>query len=383
MSFIFSTSKRILFGVDALSKLVDLYNFTKKNVLLVTGNNINRSVFITKTLQEQCCNLAIQQITREPRIEDITSILKKFNGKKFDYVLGYGGGSVIDVAKVISVMLKNDGNIIDYLEIIGRGKILVNPGIPCIAIPTTSGTGSESTKNAVLKSASHAIKVSLRHEFLLPDCAIVDPKTTISCPPKTTAYSGLDALTQLIESYVSLNATPITDILCLSGIELAAKSLKTCYLDGQNLQARSDMALASLYGGVALANSRLGAVHGIAGPLGGMVEAPHGLLCAIFLPSIFKANITSLIQKKKHSSIQKFSRIAAILTKNPKASIQDGVTWLEKLIQDLHIPPLKELGFTKKDLTTLIEKSKRSSSMKGNPVKLTDIELQTAILSVL
>lgn len=209
-------------------------------------------------------------------------------------VIGLGGGSVLDAGKAIAALVTNLGNVFDYLEVIGKGQPLVNAPLPFIAIPTTAGTGTEVTRNAVLGSPAHGVKVSLRSPMMLPSLAIVDPELTYGLPPEITASSGLDALTQLIEPFVSVKANPMTDAICREGIRHAAKSLRTVYHNGADASAREGMSLASLFGGLALANAALGAVHGFAGPLGGMLNAPHGAICAKLLPLVMEVNIKVL-----------------------------------------------------------------------------------------
>ena len=236
-------------------------------------------------------------VAGEPEISTVeqgVALAKKGN---CELVIGIGGGSAMDAAKAIAAMLANEGELLDYLEIIGRGKALTKPSAPFIAIPTTAGTGSEVTRNAVLSSPEHKLKVSLRSPLMLARVAIVDPELTCDLPPALTASTGCDALTQLIEPFVCARANPMTDGLCVEGIRRAARSLRTAFHDGQNKSAREDMAVASLFGGLALANAGLGAVHGFAGPIGGNFPAPHGAVCAALLPHVMAANIRALRQR--------------------------------------------------------------------------------------
>ena len=206
---------------------------------------------------------------------------------------------------------------LDYLEIVGRGKALANRSAPFIAIPTTAGTGAEVTRNAVLASPEHQIKVSLRSPHLLPRLAVIDPELTYDLPPALTASTGLDALTQLIEPYVCLRANPMTDGDCVEGIHRVARSLREAVFNGQNKSAREDMAMASLFGGLALANAGLGAVHGFAGPIGGVFPAPHGAICAALLPQVMAANLRALRQREPDSLRCAVTRVATLLTGNP------------------------------------------------------------------
>ena len=288
-----------------------------------------------------------------------------------------GGGSVVDAAKAIAALTANPGRLMDYLEVIGKGRPLQNTPIPYIAVPTTAGTGAEVTKNAVLASHSHRVKVSMRSPRMLPLLAVVDPELTLSMPPAVTAATGMDALTQLLEGYVTKRSNPFTDSLCIEGLNRAARSLRLAYQDGDNLNARMDMSLASLFSGLVLANAGLGAVHGIAGPLGGMHPAPHGGVCAKLLPIVMEANVTALQKRDRNSPLlSRHQRLAAILTGSESASIDDGIQWVHHLADELKIPPLSSFGLSTDHIPDLINKSQKASSMKGNPVQLSDSELQ-------
>ena len=230
-------------------------------------------------------------------------------------MIGLGGGSAIDAAKAIAALAANGGDPLDYLEVVGRGRSLTQPSLPCIAIPTTAGTGAEVTRNAVLASPEHGIKASLRSATMLPRLALVDPELTYSLPAAVTASTGLDALTQLIEPFTSSKANPLTDALCREGMMRAARSLRTAYEDGRDAAAREDMALASLFGGLALANAGLGVVHGFAGPVGGTFHAPHGAVCAAFLPHVMAVNARALRTRQPGSAaLARYDEIARILT---------------------------------------------------------------------
>jgi len=258
----------------------------------------------------------------------------------------------------------------DYLEVIGRGRPLQNPAAACIAIPTTAGTGAEVTRNAVLASPEHGVKVSMRSPHMLPRLAVVDPELTRSLPPEVTAATGMDALTQCLEAYVSRKANPLTDSLSREGLNRCARSLRTACRQGGNLKARTDMALASLFSGLALANGGLGAVHGIAGPLGGQLDAPHGALCGRLLPPVFAANVQRLQSESNPAASARFDAVARSLTGDPAATAADAVLWLEVLRRELKIPPLSAYGLSSADLPTVAAKALKASSMQGNPVPL-------------
>jgi len=296
-------------------------------------------------------------------------------------VIGFGGGSAIDTGKAIAALAANSGEPLDYLEVVGKGESLRNPSLPFIAVPTTAGTGAEVTRNAVLASPQHGVKASLRSPFLLARLAVVDPELTRDLPPALTASTGLDALTQLIEPYVSSRANPMTDPLCLEGMRRAARSLPRAYADGRDAEARLDMSLASLFGGLALANAGLGAVHGFAAPIGGAFHAPHGAVCAALLPHVVGANIHALGSRAPHSpALARYQEVARILTGRPDARADDGTEWLRRLVEQLAIPALGAYGIRPQDLPDLTAKALQASSMKANPIALTPEEMAEILL---
>ena len=293
-----------------------------------------------------------------------------------DVVIGMGGGSAVDAGKAIAALLTNRGDLLDYLEVVGRGKQLGQPPAPYIAIPTTAGTGSEVTRNAVLGVPEQRVKVSLRSPLMLPRVALVDPELTYDLPAAITASTGLDALTQCVEPYVSRQANPLTDAVCREGMMRAARSLARAYHAGGDTAAREDMAVASLCGGLALANARLGAVHGFAAPLGGMFPAPHGAVCARLLPLVMAANVQVLRERQADSpSLARYDDVARILTGNAGARADDGVAWVRALCAELAIPPLAHYGLAEADIPAVVAQAQRASSMQGNPIALTEAEL--------
>jgi alcohol dehydrogenase class IV len=297
-----------------------------------------------------------------------------------ELVISFGGGSALDAGKAIAAMLTNEGELLDYLEVIGRGKALVRASAPFVAIPTTAGTGSEVTRNAVLASPPHRVKVSLRSPLMLARIALVDPELTYDLPPATTASTGLDALTQLIEPYVCLRPNPMTDAICVEGMRRAARSLRVTFRDGHNLAAREDMATASLFGGLALANAGLGAAHGFAGPIGGMFTAPHGAVCAALLPHVMGMNLGALRQRAPASeALARCEEVARILTGRATAGAEAGVEWVHELVKDLGIPGLSSYGVRQEHVPELVEKSTKASSMKTNPIVLTGEELSEVL----
>lgn len=290
------------------------------------------------------------------------------------------GGSALDAAKAIAALLTNHGELVDYLEVIGAGKPLAHPGAPFIAIPTTAGTGTEVTRNAVLASPEHRVKVSLRSPRMLARLAVVDPELTFDLPRDVTARTGLDALTQLIEPYVCLRANPMTDGFCVEGLRRVARSLRRAFHDGHDIEARGDMSMASLLSGLALANAGLGVVHGFAGPVGGMFPAPHGAICAALLPCGMDVNIRALRSRAPESqSLCRYQTVACILTGKPNASALDGVEWAGEICREFGIPALGSYGVGKPDIAVLVEKASQASSMKANPIVLTREELHEVL----
>jgi len=380
MQFEFSTATRIIFGRGKLNEIGQIAKEMGRKVLVVSGNSHQRHAQLSSILDDIGIQSLFYAVSGEPTVDGVRAGNAISRQEGCDLVIGIGGGSVIDTAKAIAVLSTNDGDVLDYLEVIGRGKKLTQPGLPMIAIPTTAGTGSEVTRNSVIGDPGHKIKVSLRSPFLLPAIALIDPDLTISVPPEITANTGMDTLTQLIEPFVGNKANPLTDIICEEGLKYASQSLITVYQDGKDVQSRVNMALASLFSGFALANAQLGAVHGFAGVLGGMYSAPHGGLCACLLPSVLKVNILAL-QKRKPTSLTlpRYERIAQILTGNSDSTALDTVEFVEMLNREFHILPLSQYGVRMDEFPEIVVKSAGSSSMKGNPVDLTPDELYSIL----
>jgi len=381
MTFEFATAQRIVFGSGKLGELPCLIQGMGQRAALVVGANTERIQPVFQTLKESGTNPATFSLKGEPTIGRITELARQAREQRCDFVVALGGGSVIDAGKAIAALLTNTQDLMDYLEVIGKGEPLAKDPAPCIAIPTTAGTGAEVTRNSVLLSTTHKVKVSMRHPKMLPTVALIDPELTLSMPPEVTASTGLDAFTQLLEAFVSIKANPLTDSLCREGLKKAARALPRAYTKSNDLAAREEMAIASLFGGLALANAGLGAIHGFAGPLGGMFSAPHGLICATLLPAVFKINIQALEERDPESlALQKYHEVARIVTGNANAKLSDGLQWINDYSMKMLTPRLEKFGITEVDFPTLVEKSKNSSSMKGNPILLTDEEL-TNILS--
>jgi alcohol dehydrogenase class IV len=376
MRFEFATATRIVFGSGSVREAVSAAASLGNRVLLVCGGTPERSAPFISDLRTRGLQCAAFSIAGEPTIAQVSEGVRAARDEDCGVVIGFGGGSALDGAKAIAALLSNAGDPLDYLEVVGKGNPLTEPCAPCICIPTTAGTGSEVTRNAVLFSPEHKVKVSLRSPKMLPVMAVVDPDLTHSVPPSTTAATGIDALTQLIEPFVCSAANPMTQAICREGIRRAALWLRVAHADGCNAEARENMALASLFGGLALANAGLGAVHGLAAPLGGTIDIPHGSACSRLLPIVMEANIRALNARARHSpALSRYDEIAHLLTGSRAARASDGVDWVYSLGSDLSIPRLSTFGLKPTDVLQVAQKAQASSSMRGNPVPLTGEEL--------
>jgi alcohol dehydrogenase class IV len=374
--FEFATVPRIIFGAGAASRIGDQVKDFGRRALVVTGRSPNRVDQLLSNVVAAGVGVSTFAVAGEPETSTVENGVQLAKKDHCDFVISIGGGSVIDAGKAIAAMLANEGQLFDYLEIIGRGQSLKKASAPFVAIPTTAGTGAEVTRNAVLSAPEHQVKVSLRSPLMLARLAVVDPELTYGLPPELTAFTGLDALTQLIEPYVCLRANPMTDGGCVEGIHRVARSLRVAVLDGGNHFAREDMALASLLGGVALANAGLGAVHGFAGPIGGGFPAPHGAICAALLPHVMMMNLRALREREpQNPGLVRYQKVAALLSGNPHATADVGAEWVQTFVADLKIPRLGHYGVREEHVADLVAKSMKASSMKANPIELRPEEL--------
>lgn len=381
MRFEFATANRILFGAGVAGEVAGEARRFGSRVMLVWGLPQERAESMAARLESAGLTVERLEVSGEPTVELVRHGAAAARDHGAQAVIGFGGGSAIDAAKAIAALAANEGDPLDYLEVIGRGHPLERAPLPFIAVPTTAGTGAEVTRNAVLASPEHRVKASLRSPLMLARLAVVDPELTLDLPPAITASTGMDALTQLVEPYVSIRANPFTDMFCLEGIRRAARSLVRAWRDGSDREARTDMALASLLSGLALANAGLGAVHGFAAPIGGMFDAPHGAVCAALLAPVMQANIAALRARDPQSeALARYRTIAQLLTGKEGAEPEEGAAWVERLTAELGIPPLASYGVHERDLDPLIEKAARASSMKGNPVVLSAEELREILL---
>jgi len=376
MAFGFATAQQILFGSGTVQKAGEQAAQLGRRALLVVGRSDGRAAVLTRPLTQAGVAWTIFNVAGEPDLAQVAKGADQARANGCDLVIGLGGGSALDAAKAIAALATNTDPVETYLEVISQARPLLQRPLPCIAIPTTAGTGSEVTRNAVLHCPRRRVKVSLRSPAMLPALALVDPQLTLGLPPSVTAATGADALTQLLEAFVSTRANPLTDALCRAGLPLAARALLRVFRNGSDLAARGDMSLASLFGGLALANAGLGAVHGIAGPLGGMISAPHGALCARLLPFVMAANVQALTRREPAAAaLSRYAEAARLLTGSHRALPRDALAWLRHLMNALEIPFLSHWGLTPQALPELLAKARQASSMQANPIVLTDAEL--------
>jgi len=375
INFQFATSTRIIFENYSFKKVPGWVAGLGNKVFIVTGKNKVLANQLSEWLNQINISSEIFSVHSEPTTADIENGTDLARQNSSKVIVGIGGGSVIDAGKAIAALVANKGELTDYLEIIGKGKKLEEAPLPYLAIPTTAGTGAEVTKNAVIKSIDHNVKVSLRSDLMFPAIAVIDPVLTLTMPPEITAYTGVDALTHLLETFVSCQANIFVDMLCREGMQRIASSIELAFFEGNNLEARENMSMASMLGGMALASVKLGAVHGFAGPMGGMFPIPHGAVCACLLPAVMEINIKAIKEKKLETQLLKFDEVARILTQNNFAKAEEGTIWVKEIVKKLKIPRLSYFQLSTNSFPELIEKAKNSSSMKGNPVVLNDDQL--------
>ncbi|MGP8247140.1 MAG: iron-containing alcohol dehydrogenase [Bryobacteraceae bacterium] len=378
MHFEFATAQRIVFGEGAVREVPAAALAFGRRALVVTGATLERAQPLIEALGAKGVTAAPCAVAGgEPTVDAVRQATALARGEGCELVISMGGGSAIDAGKAVAALLANAGDPLDYLEVIGQGRPLANPSAPFIAIPTTAGTGSEVTRNAVLASPEQRVKASLRSAGMLPRLAVVDPALTHSQPRLVTAASGLDAITQLIEPYVSVRANPMTDLYCVEGLKNARTALERAWRNGADGEARAAMSWASLLGGLALANAGLGAVHGLAAPLGGMFDAPHGAVCAALLPHATAVNVRALRERAPHGpALARYGEVARLLTGNPQAEAEDAAVWLAELGRRVEIRPLGSYGIRAEDLPAVAAQAAKANSMKSNPTVLSDGELR-------
>ena len=355
-------------------------------VFLCTGSDPGRHRSLLESMAEVGLSVQTYSASGEPTIDVARAATEAAREHRSAAVVAIGGGSILDLAKAVAMLLANGGDPMDYIEVIGRGAPIARRSVPLVLTPTTAGSGSEVTSNAVLGSPEHRVKVSLRSPLMLAHLAVVDPLLTLSAPPATSAASGLDALTQCLEPYVSRMANPVSDAFATQGLRRGARSLLPVLADGSDVSAREGMALCSLMGGLALSNAKLGAAHGIAGPFGGMFDSPHGAVCAALLGPVMDVNIRAMRERDADNpALARYDEVARLLTDDPAATAEDAVRWVRSLVAQLKVPGLATYGFQPgpggdgPELHDLVARSLRSSSMKGNPVTLTEGEVAEVV----
>jgi alcohol dehydrogenase class IV len=379
VNFEFAAPTRILFGERRVGEAAPLAASMGSRALVVEGRT-GRAESLARQLLERGVATTRLVVGSEPTTSLVERGVAQARTERCELVVAFGGGSVIDTGKAIAVLLTNVAPIRDYLEVIGKAQPLTNPPAPLIAIPTTAGTGAEVTRNAVLMAEQEGVKVSLRSASAITAVAIIDPELTYTLSPEVTASSGLDALTQCIEPYVSVQANPLSDAVAREGIRRASGSLRRAFRDGSDVEARRDMAVASLMSGIALSNAKLGAVHGFAAPLGGMFPVPHGVACARLLAPVVDINVSALRAREPNSpAIARYEEIARMVTGNPGARAEDAPVWLRELVEELRVPRLSFYGVGEHDIPRVVAQARQASSMKGNPLVLTDEELGEAL----
>lgn len=384
--FEFATATRIVFGAGAIARVRELVEpLPATEVLLLTGKDPARALPVARALSERGSRVHDFAVREEPSVDLVRAAAESARANHVELVIAVGGGSVIDAGKAAAVLATNGGDPLDYLEVVGAGAVLRRPSLPFVAIPTTAGTGAEVTRNAVLSVREPRVKASLRSPHMLPRLAIVDPDALGSAPAAVIASSGLDALSQLIEAFLSSRANPLSSALAREGIERSARALPDAFRQG--LAARADLrealALASLLGGLCLANAGLGAVHGFAAPAGAMFDAPHGAVCAALLPHVLRVNLHALRSRAAaHPALARFEELGGLLVPARSSGSTGGadaaVAFIEELCGELAVPGLRHHGMRREDIPQLVASARRASSTKGNPIELSEEEL-TAI----
>ncbi|MFX1322263.1 MAG: iron-containing alcohol dehydrogenase [Promethearchaeota archaeon] len=390
-SFNFARIPHIIFGAGRLKELYNIIPKFGNNILFVLGGSSLKQYGkwdeIISILEYKSIRFSSISISSEPSPTLIDEYVEEFRSKNIDLVVGIGGGSVTDAGKAISAMIPKIDSIKNYLEGIGN-KTHDGKKIPYIAIPTTSGTGSEATKNAVISEVGpNGFKKSLRHDNLIPNVAIIDPELMISCPTSITAACGMDAFTQLLEAYVSPKGNPITDALAFSGMEYISRNIiPACSSGASNIEVRSSMAYGSLMSGITLANAGLGIIHGLASPIGGFFNIPHGIVCGTLLTEATKMNIRVLQEQDLagKEALKKYAKIGALLINDQLKEEGDINKYCSLLIEtldnwthQLKIDRLGEFGIAKEDVDKIVE----NSGLKNNPVNLTKENIKTIVLN--
>ncbi|USD42178.1 iron-containing alcohol dehydrogenase [Vibrio sp. SCSIO 43135] len=372
--FQFMTSTRIIFGEGALQSSLSTLNQYGYSVLLVTGQDPSRSEIVVNYLKSQSMRYQHVAVSGEPNItmiEETAVVGRRF---KPDMVVSIGGGSVIDMGKALAAIIPNQGDVYDYVEVVGRNVPLKTKPLPFIAIPTTASTGSEVTRNAVLRSGQDKVKVSLRSPDMLADVAIVDPTLTYGTDLYTSGRGAMDAFTHLMEAYVCGEPNPLTDMVCEEGLRrLSGSILAGCLQDDH--RSRADLSFAAMLGGMAITNAKLGAAHGLASALGGKLNAPHSVITAQLAPHVMRENIAAAKQAGRNDVIYRYSKIAQLVTGRTNVHVDDGVLWVQMMLDRLKLPLLNEFGVCSTSFEQVADDALMSIAIKGNPLPLTKARL--------
>lgn len=368
----FATAGRVVAGPGAADGLADLVAGLGRRVLLVAGGHADPAALTG--------DVHVWRHRGEPSVDDVRAGVAHAREVRPDVVVGWGGGSVVDTAKAVAALVRGDGDVLDHLEVVGAGRPLPAGAPPVVAVPTTAGTGAEVTANAPVRVPEHGVKASLRGRTLLPALAVVDPVLTLGCPPDVTASSGVDALTQCLEAFTTPRATPLTDPLAREGLRRAGRSLLRAHAHGDDLDARTDMSLAALLSGTALANAGLGAVHGLAAALGGRLGAPHGEVCAAVLAATTAANVRALRRTDPDGpGLRRYAEAAQVLTGRPAARAEDAAAWLADAVGALGLRGLAALGLAGGDVPDVARAALAASSTRANPVALGRDEVEDVL----
>jgi alcohol dehydrogenase class IV len=376
--FEFTLPGRVVFGRGQFKRVGELAAEFGRRPLVVTNADRSGKLGLLENLagllQAQGLSQTLFRIQGEPKTDDVDRGVAAAQAAHCDCLIALGGGSALDAAKAISGLSTNGGAALDYMEVVGKGQKLARPGLPWLAIPTTAGTGAEATRNAVIGCVEKTFKASIRSPHLLPRVALVDAELTLHVRPEITARSGMDALTQLIESYTSKGAQPFTDALALQGLRHAARSLKPAFHHGEDLDAREDMSLAALFSGLCLNASGLGAVHGFASPLGASFSVPHGHVCAVLLPHVLAENIAALAAQPAPNALARYAEIGRLLAGEPQlptqAALRACVECTKSLVAEFALQGLRHFGLTEADIPAQVALAQKSNSMRQNPTAL-------------
>ena len=386
--FEFTSVGRIIFGCGRFAQVGPLAAELGRTALVIANAGERGDGGVVDRLEAQLAEagvgMSLFRQRGEPDVAGVEQALALARGEGCDVAIGLGGGSAMDAAKAVAGLMTNGGSAIDYMEVIGAGRKIARPAAPWIAVPTTAGTGAEVTRNAVIACREKRFKASIRSEHLMARVVLVDPELGRSVRAEVTVRAGMDALCQLVESYTSAGAGPITDALAMKGLALAGRSLlRACHF-GDDLKAREDMAMAALLSGITLTNAGLGAVHGFAAPMGANFFVPHGTVCAALLPGVMSANVQAMGDlSREHPGLSRYAEIGRTLTNEPGLNDADAVVaavdFVRGLAVELNVPSLGRFGIGPDDVPELIALARKSSSMRYNPVTLSD-EALTGVL---